>query len=168
MNEIAGSILLLVVFVLFTIWIFSILIEHKKIITENIQNNFDALSNDIEDLRGIVNEIKDVSVMTDEERERYCYENCLDLNVEFFNRLNKDQVISLVSGSYFYPSDEIFIERFKFRLLNVSNDDLDGKYKVSGLRENYDNDWEPHEILCDYNECVTLDHSGDIKLGNCP
>jgi uncharacterized coiled-coil protein SlyX len=126
---------------------------------------------EIEDLKDKVEDLKDEfkeTSLTDEEKEARFFRSLPDLNASFFKSLQNGQVLDLISGSYYYPHDEIFIRRFQYKHDHIADSTylLSSKatYEVHGFeRLSSDDEWSACMILANEDECTTSSCSGRVK-----
>jgi hypothetical protein len=101
--------------------------------------------------------------MSKEEKQAERFHDAPDLNVEFFKKLEEGRVLSLMSGSYIYPEEDIFIDVFEYKHNCV--DQIGYKYEVIGFsRHGPFEEWTPIKFDADEKECRTFTNEGTIKL----
>jgi hypothetical protein len=128
-------------------------------------DNFQAeLSSFRDELQKISDDMENI-ILTEYDREHQTFENLPNLNISFFEKLPKGQIINLISGSYYYPSEEISLSRFQYKHDHIDkNNKTEFGWEIRGFEKFYDDDeWSPCTFLADENECQTSSCSGTIK-----
>ncbi len=137
--------------------------DHREIVSQ-IQSLKDELSSLRNDLNEIGKDIEDMS-LTEHEREHRAFDNAPNLNISFFEKMEKGQIKNLMSGSWYYPSEEIVINRFQYTHDHVDKENkTDHGWEVYGFERFLDSDeWTPYTFLANENECMTSSCAGTIK-----
>jgi len=83
---------------------------HKEINIQidSIQDELNGRKNGLTEIR---EDLEDLS-LTEHEKEHRAFDNAQNLNISFFEKMEKGQIINLMSGSWYYPSEDIVIDRF--------------------------------------------------------
>lgn len=102
--------------------------------------------------------------MSDQEKEMQAFLSAPDLNLAFFEKLRKGEIVRLMSGEWHYPSDDCFIAAFDYKHDHIG--DKNGfDYEVHGF-EHIDpssDEWVPVKYLANEKECSTWSKAGTIK-----
>lgn len=135
---------------------------------EDLSSQLDATKSDIENLQKELEDLKiefEETNLTEDEKEARFFRSLPDLNASFFKSLQKGQVIDLISGSYHYPHDEIFISRFQYKHEHAKKENENGsRYEVYGFRRlSPDDEWSSYTMLANKDQCETWDCSGTVK-----
>jgi hypothetical protein len=134
----------------------------------NYDGKIEELSHDISDLREKINELRheaEYQNLTESEMEEVAFENAQDISIIFFEALKKGQIVSFISGSYYYPDENIHISSFEYK-----HDYIDKESKseygwdVHGYEKYFEGDeWTPCTLLANEAESSTLSCSGTVK-----
>ena len=159
--------IILVLLIIFIIYLLSVEKDRKRDhreIASKIESLTDKLSSLRNDLNGIGKDIEDLS-LTEHEREHRAFDNAPNLNISFFEKMEKGQIINLMSGSLYYPSEEIVINKFQYKHDHVDKKNkTDHGWEVHGFERFLDSgEWTPHTFLANENECMTSSCAGTIK-----
>ena len=130
---------------------------------ERVEQITGKLREEVEELREEVRVSKLNPLELEEERWE---ENAKDINLSFFENLKKDEVVKLVSGSYYYPSDDIHIAEFEYKhdFIDYADKSEHG-VTIHGLeRYDYADEWRPTTMLATDEETSTSSCSGTIKI----
>jgi len=132
------------------------------------KSEIETLHEALESVNSELNELRDkIEYMSlpAHEKEELSFENAPDLPLPFFEKLEKDQILTLVSGSYYYPSDDIYITRFQYKHDYIDRENkTEHGYEIHGFQKLFNNDeWAPCTFLSNENETSTLDCAGTIK-----
>lgn len=132
------------------------------------ERKIEVLSHEFDELKEELNELRhevEYQNLTDLEKEEVAFEKAQDLSVKFFEKLEKGQIISLASGSYYHPDEDIHISKFEYK-----HDSLDKEskteygWKVYGYQKLFaEDEWSSCEFIANDTECSTSDCSGTIK-----
>lgn len=128
---------------------------------EELREELDRVKNELNELR---DDVEDLS-LTEHEKEDRAFENAPNLNISFFEKIEKGQILNLMSGSYYYPSEEIAISKFQYKHDRIDKDNkTDHGWEVHGFERFLDSDeWTPCIFLVNENECMTSSCAGTIK-----
>lgn len=159
--------IILVLLIIFIIYLLSVEKDRKRDHRE-IVSQIEGLKDELSSLRNDLNEIgKDIEDMslTEDEREHRVFDNTPNLNISFFEKMEKGQIINLMSGFLYYPSEEILINRFQYKHDHVDKENkTDLGWEVYGFERFLDSDeWTPCTFLANENECMTSSCTGTIK-----
>ena len=102
--------------------------------------------------------------MSDQEKETQAFLNAPDLNLAFFEKLQKGEIVRLMSGEWHYPSDDCFIVAFDYKHDHIG--DKDGfNYEVHGFELIYPltDEWAPVKYLASEKKCSAWSKAGSIK-----
>lgn len=139
--------------------------NHKEIIIQidSIQDELNGLKNGLNEIR---EDIENLS-LTEHEEEHRTFDNAQNLNISFFEKMEKGQIINLMSGSLYYPSEDIVIDRFQYKHnhINKENKTKFG-WEVHGFKKSLSfegDEWTPCAFLANDQECNTSSCSGTIK-----
>ena len=156
---------LIIVFVLIVIWFFwrqSLEIIRKKISKSEIE-----LYEELKQVKSELNELRDkveCMSLSEDEKEKLAFENAPDLPLLFFEKLEKGQVISLMSGSYYYPSEDIYINKFQYKHDYIDQENkTEYGYEIHGFENPYDDEWFECTFRANEKECKTEDCAGTVK-----
>jgi hypothetical protein len=129
-------------------------IKELKEELDRVKNELNELKNDVEGLS-----------LSEYEKEHRAFDNVPNLNIFFFEKLEKGQILNLMSGSYYYPSEEIVISKFQYKHDHIDRENkTDHGWEVHGFKRFSDSDeWTPCTFLANENECMTSSCSGTIK-----
>ncbi|MBN1972677.1 MAG: hypothetical protein JW787_03505 [Sedimentisphaerales bacterium] len=137
--------------------------DHREIVTqiEDLNNELNSIRND---LKKIGKDVEEMS-LTECERENRAFNNAPNLDISFFEKMEKDRIINLISGSWYYPSDEIFINRFQYKHDHVDKENkTEFGWEVYGFQRFLACDeWTPCTFFANEKECMTLSCEGTIK-----
>jgi hypothetical protein len=139
--------------------------DHKEIIIliDSLQDEFNSLKNDLNEIR---KDLADLS-LTEDEKEHHAFDNAQNLNISFFERMEKGQKINLTSGSYHYPSEDIVIDRFQYKHDHINKENkTEFGWKVHGFQKSLSfegDEWTPCTFFANDKECQTSSCSGTIK-----
>ena len=134
----------------------------------NYDNKIEELNQEIDKVREELNEFRnevEYQNLTNYEKLEVTFDNAKDISIAFFENLEKDQCVSLASGHYYYPDDEIHIHTFEYKHDHIDRENKkeDG-WEVHGYQQLFqDYDWSPCTFLADDTECSTSDHTGTVK-----
>lgn len=161
--------IILVVLIILTIYLLSVerdrKRDHKEIITQidNLQNELNSLRNDLNEIK---DDLESLS-LTEHEKEHRAFDNAQNLNISFFEKMEKGQIINLMSGSWYYPSEDIVIDRFQYKHDHIKKENkTEFGWEVHGFQKSlsFENDeWTPCTFLANDQECQTSSCSGIIK-----
>lgn len=162
--------IILVLLIILTIYLLSVerdrKRDHKEIVSqiESLQEELSSLRNDLNEIREDIEDIEDMS-LTKFEREHRVFDNAQNLNISFFEKMEKGQIINLMSGSYYYPSEEIVIDRFQYKYDHIKKENkTEFGWEIHGFQKLSNGDeWTPCTFLADEHECQTSSCSGTIK-----
>lgn len=139
--------------------------DHKEIIIQldNIQDELNGLKNGLNEIR---EDIKDLS-LTEHEKEHHAFDNAQNLNTSFFEKMEKGQIINLMSGSWYYPSEDIVIVRFQYKHDHINKENkTEFGWEVHGFQKSLSfesDEWSPCSFLANDQECQTSSCAGTIK-----
>lgn len=121
---------------------------------DRVKDELNELKNDIEDLS-----------LSEHEKEHRAFDNVPDLNISFFENLEKGHILNLISSSYYYPSEEIVISKFQYKHDHIDKENKsEHGWEVHGFERFLDSDeWTSCTFLANENECMTSSCSGTIK-----
>jgi len=159
--------IILVLLIILTIYLLSVerdrKRDHKEIVSqiESLQEELSSVRNDLNEIR---EDIEDMS-LTKFEREHRVFDNAQNLNISFYEKMEKGQIINLMSGSYYYPSEEIVIDRFQYKHDYIKKENkTEFGWEIHGFQKLFNRDeWTPCTFLADEHECQTSSCSGTIK-----
>lgn len=142
---------------------------------KNQRNKFEEkikeLSHEIDAVRGELNEVRDVveyQNLTESEKEEIAFENAKDISINFFEKLEKGQIVSLVSGSYYNPSENIYISKFVYKHDHIDRENKTRfGWEVHGYEKFFEEDeWSSCTLLAHDTGCSTSSCSGTVKKMN--
>ena len=139
--------------------------DHRGIVTqiEVLQDESSGLKNDLNEIR---EDLEGLS-LTVHEKEHRAFDNAQNLNISYFEKMEKGQIINLMSGSYYYPSEDIVIDRFQYKHDHINKESKsEFGWEVHGFQKSlsFDGDeWTPCTFLANDQECQTSSCSGTIK-----
>lgn len=134
--------------------------QHKSLETD-LQFRLDDLKDEI--MTELKDRLEEMS-MSEQEKETQAFLSAPDLNLAFFEKLRKGQILRLMSGEWHYPSDDCFIFAFDYKHDHIG--EKDGfDYEVHGFKrvDSSNDEWKPVKYLANEKECCTLDKAGNIK-----
>ena len=119
-----------------------------------VKHELNELKDDLEDLS-----------LTEHEKEHRTFDNAPNLNISFFEKLEKEHIVNLMSGSYYYPSEEIVISKFQYKHDHIDKENKsEHGWEVHGFERFLDSgEWTPCTFLANENECMTSSCAGTIK-----
>lgn len=139
--------------------------DHKEIIiqVDSLQDELNSLKNDLNEIR---EDLEDLS-LTEHEKEHRAFENAQNLNISYFEKMEKGQIINFMSGSYYYPSEDIVIDRFQYKHDHINKESKsEFGWEVHGFQKSLSfegDEWTPCTFLANDQECQTSSCSGTIK-----
>ena len=157
---------LIIVFVLIAIlffWHQSLERERKR-----SKSEIEELYEELERVKSELNDLRDkVECMSlpEHEKEELAFENAPDLPLLFFEKLEKGQVVSLMSGTYYYPNDDIYITTFQYKHDYIDQENkTEHGYEIHGFEKFLNGDeWSACTFLANEKECNTWDCAGTVK-----
>jgi len=139
--------------------------NHKEIVSqfEILQDELHSLKNDLNESR---ENLEDLS-LTEHDKEHRAFDNAQNLNISYFEKMEKGQIINLISGSYYYPSEDIIIDRFQYKHDHINKENkTEFGWEVHGFQKSLSfegDEWTPCTFLANDQECQTSSCSGTIK-----
>lgn len=134
--------------------------QHKRLETD-LQFKLDDLKDEI--MTSLEDRLEEMS-MSDQEKETQVFLSAPDLNLAFFEKLRKGEIVRLMSGEWHYPSDDCYIVAFDYKHDHIG--DKDGfDYEVHGFKriDPSNDEWMPVKYLANEKECSTWSKAGTIK-----
>ena len=86
-----------------------------RLINNKVDASILAITDNLNDIKNKIEDIENNSQYTDEEKQELRFENSKNLNLEFFEKLEKGTVLRLISGSYYHPSDNLILAKFNYK-----------------------------------------------------
>ncbi len=126
--------------------------QHKRLETD-LQFKLDDLKDEI--ITALEDRLEEMS-MSNQEKETQAFLSATDLNLAFFEKLRKGEIVRLMSGEWHYPSDDCFIVAFDYKHDHIG--DKDGfDYEVHGFEriDPSNDEWTPVKYLANEKECST-------------
>jgi len=144
--------------------IFELREQHKRQHEElkvGLELQLESLKDEI--LNALEDHLEEMS-MSDQEKKTQAFLIAPDLNLAFFEKLRKGEIVRLMSGEWHYPSDDCFIVAFDYKHDHIG--DKDGfDYEVHGFEhiDPSNDEWTPVKYLANEKECSTWSKAGTIK-----
>ena len=150
--------------VLLVLTIFELKEQHKRQHEElkvGLELQLESLKDKL--LNALEDRLEEMS-MSDQEKETQAFLSAPDLNLAFFEKLQKGEIVRLMSGEWHYPSDDCFIVAFDYKHDHIG--DKDGfDYEVHGFEriDPSNDEWMPVKYLANEKECSTRSKAGTVK-----
>ncbi len=168
--ELSTIIILLLIIVLFTQHrLLKRTVENNKINTEGLREELATVLATVNDEISALREKLEYENLTDLEKEQLIFEDAPNLPLSFFEELKKGQVVSLMSGSYYYPSTDLLVYRFQYKhdYIDKENKTKHG-YEVHGFDKSSEPDivndeWSERTLLAENDQCHTSSCAGTVK-----
>ena len=134
----------------------------------NFAGKIEELNQELDEIRTELNELRskaDYQDLTELEKEEITFEKAQDISIEFFEKLKKGQKVSLISGSYYYPNENILISMFEYKHDHIDYDNKSKyRWEVHGYEKGFDDDeWSSCTFITNETECSTFSCSGTVK-----
>ena len=102
--------------------------------------------------------------MSKQEKETQTFLNAPDLNLTFFEKLQKGEMVRLMSGEWHYPNDDCLVIAFDYKHDHIGDKD-NFDYEVHGFNrvDSSNDEWTPVKYLANEKECNTWSKAGTIK-----
>ena len=135
---------------------------------DKYEEKIEALNHELDDIREELNELRhevEYQNLTELEKEEVAFENAQDISIKFFEKLEKGQIVSLASGSYYYPDENIHISKFEYKHDNIDRENkTESGWEVYGYQKFFaEDEWSSCTFLANDIECSTSDCSGTVK-----
>lgn len=134
----------------------------------NYEGKIEELHHNIDEIREELNELRhdcEYQNLTEFEKEEVAFENAQDISIKFFEELKKGQIVSLISGSYFYPDENIHISRFEYKHDHIDKESKsEYGWEVHGYEKYFEGDeWSSCTLFANETESSTSSCSGTVK-----
>ena len=139
--------------------------EHNRIIArfDGIEDDLDNFMNDFNEIRQHLEDLN----LTEHEKEHLAFDNAQNLDLSFFEKMEKGQIVTLTSGSWYYPSENIVIDRFQYKHDHINKESkTEFGWEVHGFEKSLSfetDEWTPCTFLANDKECQTSSCTGTIK-----
>jgi len=150
--------------ILLILTIFELKEQHKRQHEELKVSLELQLENLKEELLNALDDRLEEMNMSDQEKETEAFLSAPDLNLAFFEKMRKGDIVRLMSGEWHYPSDDCFIVAFDYKHDHIG--DKDGSdYEVHGFEriDPSNDEWTPVKYLANEKECSTWSKAGTVK-----
>ncbi len=139
-----------------------------RLINNKVDTSILEITDSLNDIKNKIENIENNNQYTDEEKQELHFEDSQNLNLEFFEKLKKGTVLRFISGSYYHPSDNLILTKFKYKHDHVDKTKK-GQFgwEVHGFEKTSPEDkWAPCFFFANEKDCSTSSCSGTIKLNN--
>ena len=114
-------------YLIFFLFIFAGYFIQKEInkLSGNFAGKIEEVNQELDEIKEELNELRnkvEYQDLTELEKEEIAFEKAKDISIKIFEKLKKGQKVSLISGSYYYPNENIHISRFEYKYDHIDYD----------------------------------------------